>query len=206
MCADITAIQHERRRLHAVASCGSRCARAGAATRTAWPTSSPSSADKDACLDRSRVVSSHRSLLGSAPRARAHAPQLEALGLWATLKARQSYKRKRCACSCLALHQHLQGRLLGKRSASGRRRLSGSGGHRHAPRRGHPQACPVGGWLVHGGRDMHAAVKHNRPAAGRGVSIELLGTAGSMPRRRAQDPTPSQCRFARRFPCRGREC
>jgi hypothetical protein len=26
-----------------------------------------------------------------------------------------------------------------------------------------------------------------------------------MPRRRAQDPTPSQCRCARRFPCRRRE-
>ena len=161
MCAGITANQHERRRLHEVASCGSRCARAGAATRTAWPTSSPSSADKDGGRDRGQVVWPHRSLLGSAPRARAHAPQLEALGLWATRQAGQSHKRKRCACSGLALHQHLQRRLLGKRSASGRRRRSGSGGHRHAPRRGHPQACPVGGWLVHGGRDMHAATAFN---------------------------------------------
>ena len=205
MYAGITAIRHERLQLHAVASCGSRCARAGAATRTGWPASSPSSTDNDGCRDRGRVAWSHRSLLGSAPRARAHAPQLEALGLWATLKARQSRKRKRCTCSCLAMHQHLQRRLSGKRSASGRRRLSGSGGHRHAPRSGHPQACPVGGWLVHGGRDMHAAAKHNHPAACRGMSMELLGAAGSMPRRRAQDPTPSQCRCARRFPCRRRE-
>ena len=35
-------------------------------------------------------------------------------------------------------------RLLGKRSASGRRRASGSGGQATDPARGRPQACPVG--------------------------------------------------------------
>lgn len=103
MCAGITAIQHERRRLHAVASCGSRCARAGAATRTAWPTSSLSSADKDGSRDRGRVVWPHRSLLGSAPRARAHAPQLEALGLWARRQARRS-RADGSAALVLVLH------------------------------------------------------------------------------------------------------
>ena len=150
MCAGITVTKHEHRRLHVVASCGLRCARAGASTLTAWPTSSPWSADKDEYRDRGRVVWPHRSLLGSAPRARAHAPQLEALGLWARRQARRSRRRKRSVCSCLALHQRLQRWLLGKRSASGRKRWSGSGGHRHAPRRGNPQACPVGGWLIHG--------------------------------------------------------
>ena len=47
------------------------------------------------------------------------------------------------------------------RQAVGGGRGAGSGGHRHVPRRGHPQACPVGGWLVHGGRDMHAATAFN---------------------------------------------
>ena len=60
------------------------------------------------------------------------------------------------------IHIYLQRRLLGKRSASGPRRWSGSGGHRHAPRRGHPQACPVGGWLVHGGRLIIATQRHFR--------------------------------------------
>ena len=72
MCAGITGIQHGRRWLHEVASCGSRCARAGVAARIAWPTSSPSSADKDGCRDRGRGVWPHRSFPGSAPRARAH--------------------------------------------------------------------------------------------------------------------------------------
>ena len=44
----------------------------------------------------------HRSLLGSAPRARANAPQLEALGLCAGRQARRSRRRTRCARSCLA--------------------------------------------------------------------------------------------------------
>ncbi len=59
----------------------------------------------------------------------------------------------------------------------------------------------VGG-LSHGGRDMNVAARPNCPAACRAVSIEILGVAGSMPRRRAQDPTPSPCRCVRRFPCR----
>ena len=63
----------------------------------------------------------HRSLRGSAPRARAHATQLAALGRCSrnhTLPARAEPE----AWLCLGLHQHLQGRLFGKRSASGRRR------------------------------------------------------------------------------------
>jgi len=46
-------------------------------------------------------------------------------------------------------------RLFGKRSASGRRREAGERWASHARRRGRPQACPVGGWLVHGGRVRH---------------------------------------------------
>ena len=44
-------------------------------------------------------------------------------------------------------------RLFGKRSASGRGHRPGSGGQATHPGRGCPQACPVGRWLVHGGRD-----------------------------------------------------
>lgn len=43
-------------------------------------------------------------------------------------------------------------RLSGKRSASGRRRSAGERWTSHGPRRGRPQTCPVGGWLVHGAR------------------------------------------------------
>jgi hypothetical protein len=48
--------------------------------------------------------------------------------------------------------------LFGKRSASGRRHRSGSGGQATDPARGCPQARPVGRWLVHGGRDVSQVV------------------------------------------------
>lgn len=47
---------------------------------------------------------------------------------------------------------------LGKRSASGHGHRPGSGGQGTDPARGRPQACPVGGWLVHGGRDQRQVV------------------------------------------------
>ena len=128
MCAGITAIRRELHRLHAAASCGSQCPRAGAATLIAWPGSSPPSKDRSVHRDGGQAVGLHRSLLGSAPRARAHASKLAAPGLCSTVSAPGIHRRNRPLVSCPALHQHLQRRLLGKRSASGRRRLSGSGG------------------------------------------------------------------------------
>lgn len=44
-------------------------------------------------------------------------------------------------------------RLFGKRSASGRRRTPGSGGQATDPAGAVHRLRPVGGWLVHGGRD-----------------------------------------------------
>ena len=60
----------------------------------------------------------HRSLRGSAPRAQAHAPQLAALGRCSS-KGTEVAQAEPKAWPCLGLHQHLQGGLFGKRSASG---------------------------------------------------------------------------------------
>ena len=95
-------------------------------------------------------------LFGTLPRGREPPPpQLAALGLCSS-EGTEVAQAEPKAWRCLGLHQHLQGGLFGKRSASGGSR--GAGIKRRTPQ-GHPQARTVGGWFVHGGRDVMDRLK-----------------------------------------------
>ena len=114
----------------AVACCGSPCAKAGAATPTAWPPSSPSSKDRSASHEgrfepsRNNRLPPDLRVTARLPRGRGPIPR--SLRRWALGAAHEKHtqpaRAEPEAWLCLGSHQHLQGRLFGKRSASGRRR------------------------------------------------------------------------------------
>jgi hypothetical protein len=62
--------------------------------------------------------------------------------------------------------------------ASEARQAEGSVGERwssHGPRRGRPQAWPVGGWLVHRGRELAGLRRSLCALAGSGLLGQLIG-------------------------------